>query len=620
MTGRIRKALSLSAAALLASNSFAIAQGYQPAKPLAPLPIEDIQRDVLTVGQKMSIRLPAPIGAAFTDEKVANIIPVTPTQIEVVAVGPGQTDVKLYDTAGRPMLTQAIKVQPDFGDLTRLLSTGVPGSQIELDSLQGKIVLNGTAPTNLAIDRAVQLASAAAGGRDNVINLLSSRGNDLVYLKIEVVEVARESIKQLGFNTQALFGQLGVDQWGVGNAPIYSVNSGYQGGFSGGWARNTTSQPVGTAANSLFGNLVGIPFGNTGITNATIGQTIDAFMRGGTPLTAEQANWARNYLAQYAGQVQVVDAASNATYTMADIGINMANLPAQIQAYYSNSSALTGHGNEWIRKFLDGLPDFNNNYYSFTANPNSTFIDRNNPANPVATNRVGAPGLNQGSSMIQAFERVGLTRVISEPNGTGISGKKFETHVGGTLYLPSGADRDGNLTLQEKDYGVQMSFTPVVLSDGNISLEINAEVSDVSTAYSTTLNTSPGPVSIPSIDTRKASSTVEMPAGGSIVIAGLVRDINREAVDKTPGLADLPGIGALLRSRDYRGGQTDLVIIATVALVHPVGRDSLQTPADGLQIATDLSTILVGRLNRTYSRPEAVEGRTYEGPFGHVIE
>ena len=75
-----------------------------------------------------------------------------------------------------------------------------------------------------------------------------------------------------------------------------------------------------------------------------------------------------------------------------------------------------------------------------------------------------------------------------------------------------------------------------------------------------------------------------------------------------------------MRSRDYRGGQTELVIIATVALVHPVGRDSLQTPADGLQIATDLSTILVGRLNRTYSRPEAVEGRTYEGPFGHVIE
>jgi len=622
MTSRIRKALAWSAAALLASDSLAFAQGLAP-KPASPAPSAPVERDVIPIGRSISIEVPRDVGIArTTDEKVANVIPVTARRVEVLGVGAGQTDVKLFDTAGRPMLTQTVRVEPDFGELSRLIASRIPGAEIEIDSLNGKVVLNGTVPTNAAIDRAVQLASAVAGGKDNVVNFLSSTGNDQVMLKIEVVEVSRNSIKQMGFDTNVLFGQLGTDQWGIGNSPTFGVNGGFQGGFSGGFSRNTTSQPVGNSPLSLFGKFVDIPLGSTGITPGAIGQFVDRFLRGtGGALSADQTTWIRTYLNQYAPSIQVVDSATNATYTMADVGISAANLPAQYQAYLNGTSALSAHGNEWMRLFANSLPDFNNAYYNSTANPTSTFIDRSNPANPVATNRVGSAGVNQARNLVQAFERVGLIRTIAEPSGTVISGQTHKFTAGGQFPVPQNRDRDGNVTYDYKDYGVGMEFSPVVLSSGRISLKIKADVSDLTSVGSQTITSATGSTTLPGIVKRSAETTVEMPAGGSIVLSGLLQDTTRENIDKVPGISEIPVLGALSRSRDYLGGQTELVIIATVVLVHPVSRNQLQTPADGLQIATDLSTVLVGRLNRTYNTPpEAVEGRKYEGPFGHVID
>ncbi|MEI7931978.1 MAG: pilus assembly protein N-terminal domain-containing protein [Alphaproteobacteria bacterium] len=161
MTGRTRKSLAWSAAFLLASQNLAGAQSFAPKTPdLAPA--GQPQSEVMTVGQRISIALDRDYGTAITDEKVANIIPISARRIEVVAVGAGQTDIKLYDNAARPLLTQSLRVQPDFGDLSRLIAARVPGAQVEIDSLGGKIVLNGTVPTNMAIDQTVQLA--AAGG------------------------------------------------------------------------------------------------------------------------------------------------------------------------------------------------------------------------------------------------------------------------------------------------------------------------------------------------------------------------------------------------------------------------------------------------------------------------
>lgn len=626
MTRRIKTALAWSAVAIIVGgDGAASAQALlvsAPSKMPASLASSTPELVTMVKGEQSSIDFPADMRTAiFPDPKVVNVEMPSARHAVIQGMGLGQTNIQFVDAAGRTVNLK-VRVDPDTSDLERVIGRLVPAAHVTIDPLGDKLVLNGTVNSNAEMDRTVQLAAAAAGGADKVVNLLNSTGNDQVSLKIEVVEINRDSIKQLGFNTNALFGQLGTNQWGLGNKPTFAVNSGFQGGFSGGMMLNTTSQPVGTSPISLFGNLVGIPFGTTGITNATIGQTIDTFMRGTGALTGAQSTWAKSYLAQYAGQVQVVDNATNTTYTMADVGINMNNLPAQIQAYYANSSALDSHGNEWIRKFLDGLPDYNTAYYSYTANPNSTFIDRSNPANPVATNRVGSPGLNQGQGLMQAFERVGLSRTLANPNGTAISGKEFKTQVGGTIFVPTGVDNQGRVQLTEKEYGILLKFTPVVLSDGDIQLEINTEVSDISTKGAQTVTTPTGTQTIPSLSKSTASTTVRMSAGSSIELAGLLSDKSSEDLDKVPGLADALGpLGALFRSRDYLAGQTELVVIATVDMVHPVGRDQLHTPADGLQVSPDMSTILVGRLNRTYSaRPDATEGRSYEGPFGHVID
>ena len=106
-----------------------------------------------------------------------------------------------------------------------------------------------------------------------------------------------------------------------------------------------------------------------------------------------------------------------------------------------------------------------------------------------------------------------------------------------------------------------------------------------------------------------------------MMVAGLLQEQTRQNIDKVPGIADMPVLGTLARSRDYLNGQTELVMIVSAYLVSPTGAGGLQTPADGLRIASDPETVLLGKLNSAYKAPpEATAGRTYQGPFGHVID
>jgi len=118
---------------------------------------------------------------------------------------------------------------------------------------------------------------------------------------------------------------------------------------------------------------------------------------------------------------------------------------------------------------------------------------------------------------------------------------------------------------------------------------------------------------------RRAETSVELQSGSQMMIAGLLRDDTRQNVDGIPGLKDLDVLGALFRSRDYQTGQTDLVVIVSAYVVDPVAPGKLQTPVDGMVIASDAEAILMGRLNKAYKvNPPA--GRTYQGPYGHVID
>jgi pilus assembly protein CpaC len=242
---------------------------------------------------------------------------------------------------------------------------------------------------------------------------------------------------------------------------------------------------------------------------------------------------------------------------------------------------------------------------------------------------VGSAGLNQAGATIQAFEQVGLVRTLAEPNLTAVSGEAAKFLVGGEFPVPIGEDSTGRITVEFKQYGVGLGFTPIVLSKGRISLKLSTEVSEItstgeftltsSTTSSSGTTTSAPALTVPGLNVRRAETTVELPSGQSMMIAGLLQSVSKQTLSSLPGLNEVPILGTLLRSRDFQQGETELVVIVTPYLVKPVAPGQLSTPADGLLIANDLETNLLGRLNKVVGKT-APPGKTYQGPFGYVVE
>jgi len=238
----------------------------------------------------------------------------------------------------------------------------------------------------------------------------------------------------------------------------------------------------------------------------------------------------------------------------------------------------------------------------------------------------GSTGVNKASGSLQAFEQIGLVRTLAEPNLTTVSGEGAKFLAGGEFPVPTGEDSTGRVTIEFKSYGVGLGFVPIVLSGGRISLKISTEVSELTNTGSFNLATGTGTASltVPGLNVRRAETTVELPSGGSMMIAGLLKEETQEDIDSLPGLTNLPVLGALFRSRDYLEGETEMMVIVTPYIVGPTAPGVLQTPADGLKIADDASTILMGQLNKTYHvkpQPAAQTApQTYQGPVGYVIE
>jgi pilus assembly protein CpaC len=224
-------------------------------------------------------------------------------------------------------------------------------------------------------------------------------------------------------------------------------------------------------------------------------------------------------------------------------------------------------------------------------------------------------GGNRISQAMQALERDGLIRTLAEPNLTAISGESAKFLAGGEFPIPT-VDGQGQLAVQFKEFGVGVAFTPIVLSEGRISLKIETEVSELSTEGAVTLNN----LVIPALSKRQAKSTVELPSGGSIALAGLISNKSRQNIDGFPGLKDLPILGTLFRSKDFIKEETELVIIVTPYLVKPTARQNLSLPSDGLAEATDLRGNLLGHLNRVYGKTSAQPVGDLKGDYGFIVD
>ena len=220
------------------------------------------------------------------------------------------------------------------------------------------------------------------------------------------------------------------------------------------------------------------------------------------------------------------------------------------------------------------------------------------------------------STMIDALEQQGLVKTLAEPNLTAVSGENANFLVGGEFPIPIPQD-DSQITIEFREFGVLLTFTPVVLSSGAISLKISTEVSQLSTQGQVTLSN----FIIPALTVRRAETTVEMPSGGTMIIAGLLQNDIRNTIDGFPGLKDIPVLGALFRSVAFKKNETELVITVTPYLVLPVSESAVTLPTDGFAPASDFDLYLLGRLHDVYRREEETTalGRV-QGPIGYIME
>lgn len=511
-----------------AALAFALLTGLAAVGPAAPALALVQNRAAVSMGAAPQL-INLPRGTSFavdlpgdardvivSNPQVAEAMLHSPRRITVIGLAPGETDAVFLDAAGRTILSLRVRVDAGVSALQDTLNRLVPGGTVRAEAVNDSIILTGSASSPADADRAATVARAFVSAPEKVLNMISVAGSDQVTLKVRVVEVQRNVIKQLGFDTDAVVGRLGDTQWLLGNAATWGVNGSLLGGLSGGVSRDTTQNfqmqvPCG----------VGWPEG------ALCPVTVD-----GSP--GDPSNW---------------------------------------------DTAKPGTG-------------------------------------------PGSDGLNRGEAMLKAFERVGLLRTLAEPNLTSVNGEAANFLAGGEFPVPAGRDESGQITVQYKPYGVGLAFRPIVLSSGRINLQVKVEVSELTSSGGLTIGAgTASSITLPGLTVRRSENTIELPSGGSMMIAGLLQENTRQTIDSLPGMTNLPVLGQLFRSRDYLMGETELVVIVEPYIVSPTSPGRMQTPADGLRIANDAQTIFFGQLNQAYGSPTpTADGTGWQGPAGYVIE
>ena len=249
---------------------------------------------------------------------------------------------------------------------------------------------------------------------------------------------------------------------------------------------------------------------------------------------------------------------------------------------------------------------------TFNANGTNTFT-----TGPQRST-IGLAGRLLGLDLLSAIdlgETLGQVSTLANPNLTSLSGETATFLAGGEIPIPISQGL-GAVSVEYKQYGISLAYTPTVLSDGRISLRVRPEVSQLTAAGSVQLNGT----TIPALTTRRVETTAELGSGQSLMIGGLLQNSNDNNIDKTPGLGDLPILGALFRSNGYRRNETELVIIITPYLVKPVNNAAdIAMPTDGYRGPTDLGRVFLGDLGGGVSGAQRAVPRMAGQPVAPAI-
>jgi pilus assembly protein CpaC len=234
----------------------------------------------------------------------------------------------------------------------------------------------------------------------------------------------------------------------------------------------------------------------------------------------------------------------------------------------------------------------------------------------------GSIGSTSINSYIQAMETSGVLRTLAEPSLSAISGEQATFQAGGEFPLITGCSIDettGRITydIERTEYGIGLEFMPVVLSAGRISLKVRTSVSEPTTQNSTNVCDA----AILGLRKRLADTTVEIPSGGTMMIAGLIQDDVRQAANGFPGLSKVPVLGTLFRSKSYQRNESELVILITPYITRPTARNDMARPDDNFTPASDGAQMFLNKVNRVYgsAQTKLPNGR-YHGVVGFIYK
>jgi len=480
----------------------------------------------LGLSKSMIIELPRAVREVMVSNPARiDAVMQTSTRAYLIGKQAGEANIIFVDKDGRQVVTLEVTIDRDLQALGGLINRLIPSSHIRVEGIGERVVLTGTVTNPIDANRACEIvtsflgpldqlngnASASGGGSattittgttqnggsglssgclvSNVINMLTVEGREQVLLKVSVVEMERNIVKQFGIDLGTL------------------INSG----------------------NFAFAALSKLPF----------------------PINSQGGGVIAPFIPNPAGA-----------------------LPGDLGTPSGVSQGVAGGGIQWLT------------------------------------------GENRVQTVLRALESDGLLHTLAEPNLTAISGETANFLAGGEFPIPV-AQQLGTISVEFKKFGIGLAFTPVVMSEGRISLKVSTEVSELSNQGAVILSN----ITIPALKVRRAETVVELPSGGSLVMAGLLSDQSKQALSGYPGVKSLPILGTLFRSRDFLKNETELVVLVTPYVVKPVARSQLAQPDDGFGWASDVNTDLLGQMNRVYGRhPERAPIGRFDGDVGFIVE
>lgn len=457
-----------------------------------------------------------------------------------------------------------------------LLNSGAIGTMIAA-SLAVSLTASVPAPV-IAATVAPQPTSTMtlSVGRGQMVRL-SAPMSDLFVADPNVADVQVRSSNQL-----YVFGK------GPGETTVYATNKAGTVVFS-------TTVRVGSNLNSV-GQMLKLAMPEAAITATPMNGVV---LLTGTVATPDDVAEAQRIVQAFVGeQTQVISRLKTATPMQVNLHVKIAEVSREF-AKQVGMNILTSDGTSG---FQFGIAQGRAGAVTFGSPASGT-----TPAVPKSFKAAGTGttlgmfgrlfGLDVASALDLA-ENDGLVTTLAEPNLTALSGETASFLAGGEIPIPLSQGL-GSVSIEYKQYGVSLAFTPTVLNGDRISMRVRPEVSQLSSAGSIQLNG----FTVPGITTRRAETTIELGSGQSFMIGGLLSNSHNNSIDKAPFLGDIPILGALFRSNNFKRNETELVIIVTPYLVKPVSANQIALPTDGYKAPTDAQRLLMG---------QAFDGRTGE--------